>query len=67
MNVTTEFHYCSVVSRNYGGKTREIIIIIHVPGNNAWQERGSADWRVGQILLDSCYGGVMLWNLIKVH
>jgi len=27
MNVTTEFHCCSVVSRNYGGKIREIIII----------------------------------------
>ena len=27
MNVTTEFQYCSAVSRNYGGKTREIIII----------------------------------------
>ena len=25
--ITTEFHYCSAVSRNYGGKTREIIII----------------------------------------
>ena len=28
MNVTTEFHCCSAVSRNYGGKTREIIIIM---------------------------------------
>ena len=28
MNVTTEFHYCSAVSCNYGGKTREIIITI---------------------------------------
>ena len=27
MNVTTEFHCCSAVSRSYGGKTREIIII----------------------------------------
>ena len=27
VNVTTEIHYCSAVSRNYAGKTREIIII----------------------------------------
>jgi len=25
---TTEFHCCPAVSRNYGGKTKEIIIII---------------------------------------
>ena len=26
--ITTEIHYCSAVSRNYGGKTKEIIIKI---------------------------------------
>ena len=26
--IATEINYCSAVSRNYGGKTREIIIII---------------------------------------
>merc|ERR1719154_929049 len=26
---TTEFHCCPAVSRNYGGKTKEIIIIIN--------------------------------------
>ena len=31
MNVTTEFHYCSALSRNYGGKTREIIIQFLLP------------------------------------
>jgi len=25
--ITAEIHYCSEVSRNYGGKTMEIIII----------------------------------------
>ena len=29
VNVTTEIHYCPAVSRNYDGKTREIIINIH--------------------------------------
>ena len=28
MKKTTEFHCCPAVSRNYGGKTKEIIIII---------------------------------------
>ena len=28
MNLTTEFNYCSAVSRNYGVKTREITIIV---------------------------------------
>jgi len=27
---TTEFHCCPAVSRNYGGKTKEIIIIINL-------------------------------------
>ena len=29
--LTTEIHYCSAVPRNYGGKTREIIIINVAP------------------------------------
>ena len=35
VNVTTEFHYCPEVSRNYGGKTREIIIISDRDENHA--------------------------------
>ena len=30
---TTEFHCCPAVSRNYGGKTKEIIIIIYEESN----------------------------------
>ena len=37
MKLTTEFHYCSAVSRNYGGKTREIIIMILMQNITIWK------------------------------